>query len=193
MILWPLNCVAPMLGCETGGGEGVENPILKHKRVLALDGRKDVLAHMERDILSACPECQFDWATDVDQGFQRLLQLTYDLVIMDTQSPMASDLARPIAARNVPVLALSENGRSPELLNASAGLRIQGFSPGEDRRRLVPMIEQILRDQCVPWWKRTVKRLLAYSRVVVSHLAAKGGGLGAAFPVTLRGATRPFS
>ena len=140
----------------------MKNSIMKNKSVLAVDSQMDLLQTLEEKILSACPECRLDMATTFEDGRQLMLLLTYDLVISDIMNAPGCDLIDLAARRNFPVLVLSDNGSSDEALNESNGLRIQATLPKEKLNEIVPTVEEVLKHEFVPSWKRALERLLRF-------------------------------
>ena len=88
-----------------------------------------------------------------------MLLLTYDLVISDITNAPGCDLIDLAASRNFPVLVLSDNGSSDESLNQSNGLRIRAALPTEKLNEIVPTVEEVLKHEFVPGWKRALDKL----------------------------------
>ena len=116
-----------------------------HKRILAIDAQPNFLLSLEKIILSAFPEYQFDKATSFDNGRQLILMLNYDLVILDILNRPGHDLVDLLMHRGYPVLALSNNGASPGSLNQSTGLKIRAVSPKGERGEIVPAVKKALK------------------------------------------------
>lgn len=137
----------------------MKDSIMKNKSVLAVDSQMDLLQTLEEKILSACPGCRLDMATTFEDGRQLMLLLTYDLVISDIMNTPGCDLIDLAASRNFPILVLSDNGSSDEDLNKSNGLRIRAALPKAKLNEIVPTVEEVLKHECVPGWKRVLDNL----------------------------------
>ena len=151
----------------------MKDSIMKNKSVLAVDSQMDLLQTLEEEILSACPECRLDMATTFEDGRQLMLLLTYDLVISDIMNAPGCDLIDLAASRNFPVLVLSDNGSSDEALNQSNGMKIRAVLPKENLNEIVPTVEEVLKYECMPGWKRALEKLDSIANFFLKILLPK--------------------
>ena len=152
----------------------MKDSIMKNKSVLAVDSQMDLLQTLEEEILSACPECRLDMATTFEDGCQLMLLLTYDLVISDIMNAPGCDLIDLAASRNFPVLVLSDNGSSDEALNQSNGMKIRAVLPKENLNEIVPTVEEVLKYECMPGWKRALEKLWHFLISFIPGYSPKG-------------------
>lgn len=136
----------------------MKDSIIKNKTILAIDSNMDVLSSLEKEILSACPECRYDKATTFNNGSQYMSTFSYDLVISDIMSYPGADLIDLTASHAFPVLSLLSNGHSSEALNYSNGLRIRAVLNKHNIKELVPTIEQVLKLERASWDKLVLKK-----------------------------------
>src|SRR4030042_1424554 len=66
--------------------------MLEGKSILAVDDEPDVLAVLEEEIKEACPHSRFDKATTYEEAVERMISLTYDVVILDIMGVRGFDL-----------------------------------------------------------------------------------------------------
>jgi hypothetical protein len=83
---------------------------MKHWRILAIENDPSDFWGIKREMLRLAPGCLFDLATTFEDAQELLLMYTYDVVIADFEIPVTFELAELIAARRVPVVALSQDG-----------------------------------------------------------------------------------
>ena len=134
-------------------------PLLHNQRILAVDDEPDVLAILEEEILEACPECQVDKAGAYQQAVELLVSWTYDLVILDIMGVRGFDLLSLALTRQFPVLMLTAHALSPEALKKSIEMGARAYLPKEEMGRIVPFLEDMLRYENLPGWKRLLDRL----------------------------------
>jgi CheY-like chemotaxis protein len=133
--------------------------ILDGKRILAVDDEPDVLAVLEEEILGACPKAIFDKATTYEEAVERMASWTYDIVILDIMGVRGFDLLELAVNRNFPVVMLTAHALSPQALKRSIEMKARAYLPKESLGEVVPFLEDVLKYEYLPGWKRLLKRL----------------------------------
>lgn len=137
----------------------MEELFLKDQDILVVDDEPDVLGVIEAEILEACPNCRIDTAATYDAAVEKLVSVTYDLVILDIMGVRGFDLLGIAVARNLKVVMLTAHALSPEALKRSIQLGARAYLPKEELGRLVPFLEAVLRCDRLPGWKRLFEKL----------------------------------
>jgi len=133
--------------------------ILDGKRILAVDDEPDVLAVLEEEILGACPKATFDKAATYEEAVERMASWTYDIVILDIMGVRGFDLLELAVNRNFPVVMLTAHALSPQALKRSIEMKARAYLPKESLGEVVPFLEDVLKYEYLPGWKRLLKRL----------------------------------
>jgi len=133
--------------------------ILDGRRILAVDDEPDLLAILEEEILEACPNCQFDKATNFEKAHEMLQRSTYDVVILDIMGVRGFDLLHHAVSRNFPVAMLTAHALSPEALKRSMELGARAYLPKEKLGEIVSFLEDVLLHEYLPGWKRLLTKL----------------------------------
>jgi len=137
----------------------MEQSVLSGKSILAVDDEPDVLAVLEEEILGACPNCRFDKATTFQEASQKLASFTYDIVILDIMGVRGFELLERAVARGFPVAMLTAHALSPEALKRSMELGARAYLPKEKLGEIVPFLEDVLKYDYLPGWKRLLENL----------------------------------
>jgi DNA-binding NtrC family response regulator len=132
----------------------MKESILSGKTILGVDDEPDILEILEEEILEACPTCRFERATNYRQAVERMVLLTYDLVILDNIGVRGFDLLELAAARNFPAIMLTDYALRPEALKPSFETGACTYFPKERLGGIVPLLEDVLKHQHRPGWKR---------------------------------------
>jgi DNA-binding NarL/FixJ family response regulator len=61
--------------------------------------------------------------------------------------------------RNFPVVMLTAHALSPEALKRSIEMKARAYLPKEKLGEVVPFLEDVLKYEYLPGWKRTLKKL----------------------------------
>jgi len=85
----------------------MEKSILNGNRVLAVDGKPDLLAALEKEISASCPGCKLETATTYWEAAEKMISLTYDTVVLGSVGARDSDLMEVAKLRSVPVVMLT--------------------------------------------------------------------------------------
>jgi hypothetical protein len=83
---------------------------MKNWRILGIGNEPSIFWRVKKEMVSLSPGCLIDLATTFEDGQELLLMYTYDAVIVDFESPVASDLAGLIKRRGFSIVAISQNG-----------------------------------------------------------------------------------
>ena len=139
------------------------NPsILNGKTILAVDDEADILSILEEEVLEAAPKCKFEKATTYEEAANKLDSQTYDVVILDIMGVRGFDLLDLAAKKNLRVAMLTAHALTPEALRRSFDMKARAFLPKEKLGEVVPFLEDVLKYEYLPGWKRLMKKLEKY-------------------------------
>ena len=133
--------------------------ILNGKRILAVDDEPDILSVLEAEVLDAAPKCKFDKATTYEEAARRLESQTYDLVILDIMGVRGFDLLDLAVKKKLRVAMLTAHAFTPEALKRSFEMKARAYLPKEKLGEVVPFLEDVLKYEFLPGWKRLMKKL----------------------------------
>lgn len=136
--------------------------ILNGKTILAVDDEPDVLSTLEGEILDAAPRCKFEKATTYEEAAKKLESQTYDVVILDIMGVRGFDLLDLAVRKNLRVAMLTAHALTPEALKRSFEMKARAFLPKEKLGEVVPFLEDVLKYEYLPGWKRLMKKLEKY-------------------------------
>jgi CheY-like chemotaxis protein len=136
--------------------------ILNGKKILAVDDEPDVLAVLEEEILGACPDCKFDKATTYENALAMLKSNTYDVVILDIMGVRGFDLLEQAVKQNLRVAMLTAHALTPEALKRSFEMKARAYLPKEKLGEIVPFLEDVLKYEYLPGWKRLFEKLKGF-------------------------------
>jgi CheY-like chemotaxis protein len=136
--------------------------ILNGKKILAVDDEFDVLAVLEEEILDACPDCKFDKAATYHGAVEMLKSQQYDIVILDIMGVRGFDLLKIAVKCPYPVAMLTAHALFPESLRRSIELGARAYLPKEKLGEIVPFLEDVLKHDYLPGWKRLLRKLEGY-------------------------------
>jgi len=140
----------------------VSPSILNGKAILAVDDEADVLSTLEEEIVGAAPKCKFEKATTYEEAAQKLETQTYDLVILDIMGVRGFDLLDLAVRKNLRVAMLTAHALTPEALKRSFEMKARAYLPKEKLGEVVPFLEDVLKYEYLPGWKRLMKKLEKY-------------------------------
>ena len=140
----------------------MKESILKGKRILAVDDEQDVLTTLEEEILRACPDCQFDTASQYEEAVQKIRSSTYDLVILDIMGVRGFELLELAVSRNLRVVMLTAHVLTPEALKRSYELKARSYLPKEKLGEVVPFLEDALTHEFSSGWKRLFEKMVDF-------------------------------
>jgi CheY-like chemotaxis protein len=136
--------------------------ILNGKLILAVDDEPDVLATLEDEIKGAAPKCKFEKATTYDEAVKKLESQNYDVVILDIMGVRGFDLLELAVSRNFRVAMLTAHALTPEALKRSFEMKARAYLPKEKLGEVVPFLEDVLRYEYLPGWKRLLEKLKGF-------------------------------
>ncbi len=137
----------------------MKESILNHKLILAVDDEPDVLNLLEEEIKEAAPQCRFDRATTYQEAVERMMTLTYDLVILDIMGVRGFDLLDLAVTRHFPVVMLTAHALNTESLKQSIERGARAYLPKEKLGEVVPFLEDVLKYEYLPGWSRLLEKL----------------------------------
>jgi len=133
--------------------------ILNGKKILAVDDEPDVLAVLEEEILTSCPNCKVDKATTYEEAANKLKSQIFDIVILDIMGVRGFDLLDMAVKLNFKVVMLTAHALIPEALKQSFERKARAYLPKEKLGEIVPFLEDIFRYEYRPGWKRLLEKL----------------------------------
>jgi len=136
--------------------------ILNGKHILAVDDEQDVLTVLEEEIRAAAPKCKFEKAITFEEAAKKLASNTYDVVILDIMGVRGFDLLELAVSRNFRVAMLTAHALNPEALKRSFELKARAYLPKEKLGEVVPFLEDVLKYEYLPGWKRLLEKLKGF-------------------------------
>jgi DNA-binding NtrC family response regulator len=136
--------------------------ILSGKKILAVDDEPDVLTVLEEEIMGACPDCKFDKATTYEKAAELIKSNSYDVVILDIMGVRGFDLLALSVSRNFRVAMLTAHALTPEALKRSFDMKARAYLPKEKLGEIVPFLEDVLKYDYLPGWKRLFEKLKGF-------------------------------
>jgi CheY-like chemotaxis protein len=120
------------------------------------------LTVLQEEILDAAPKCRFDKATSYQEAVERMISLTYDVVILDIMGVRGFDLLEMAVSRNFPVAMLTAHALTPEALKRSFEMKARAYLPKENLGKVVPFLEDVLKYEYLPGWKLLFEKLKGF-------------------------------
>jgi len=136
--------------------------MLDGKRILAVDDEPDVLSVLEEEIGSVCKNCTIEKATRYEQAAALLKTNSYDLVILDIMGVRGFDLLQLAVERKFRVAMLTAHALNPDALKRAFELKARAYLPKEKLGEVVPFLEDVLRYEYLPGWKRLFENLKGF-------------------------------
>jgi DNA-binding NtrC family response regulator len=137
-------------------------PVLSGKKILAVDDEPDVLTVLEEEIMGACPDCKFDTATTYEKAAELIKSNPYDVVILDIMGVRGFDLLALSVSRDLRVAMLTAHALTPEALKRSFDMKARAYLPKEKLGEIVPFLEDVLKYDYLPGWKRLFEKLKGF-------------------------------
>src|SRR4030042_6718976 len=137
-------------------------PILSGRKFLAVEDEPDVLTVLEEEIMGACPDCKFDKATTYEKAAELINSNSYDVVILDIMGVRGFDLLALSVSRNFRVAMLTAHALTPEALKRSFDMKARAYLPKEKLGEIVPFLEDVLKYDSLPGWKRLFEKLKGF-------------------------------
>ena len=140
----------------------MKSSILSGKKILAVDDEPDVLTVLEEEIMGACPDCKFDKAITYEKAAELIKSNFYDVVILDIMGVRGFDLLALSVSRNLRVAMLTAHALTPEALKRSFDMKARAYLPKEKLGEIVPFLEDVLKYDYLPGWKRLFEKLKGF-------------------------------
>ena len=137
----------------------MKESILDGKRILAVDDEPDVLNVLEEEIMGACRGCAIEKATTYEAATEKLKSRKYDLVILDIMGVRGFDLLSLAVDQQMKVAMLTAHALTPEALKRSFEMKAMSYLPKEKLGEIVPFLEDVLKYEYLPGWKRLMGTL----------------------------------
>jgi CheY-like chemotaxis protein len=144
------------------GGGIMARVNLNNKSILAVDDEPDVLSVLKDEILSVAPKCKFEEATSYENAVEKLKSQFYDVVILDIMGVRGFDLLELAVKRNFRVVMLTAHALNPEALMRSFEMKARAYLPKDKLGEVVPFLEDVLKYEYLPGWKRHFKKLKGF-------------------------------
>jgi DNA-binding NtrC family response regulator len=136
--------------------------VLSGKKILAVDDEPDVLTVLEEEIMGVCPDCKFYKATTYEKAAELIKSDSYDVVILDIMGVRGFDLLALSVSRNLRVAMLTAHALTPEALKRSFEMKARAYLPKEKLGEIVPFLEDVLKYDYLPGWKRLFEKLKGF-------------------------------
>ncbi len=137
----------------------MQESILKGKVILTVDDEPDVLEILKEDITEVCGGCILHQASTYESALDHLRSYTYDLVVLDIMGVRGFDLLQEAVVRGFPIAMLTAHALSPEAIKRSIEMGARAYLPKEKLSEIVPFLEDVLRYESAPGWKRLFEKL----------------------------------
>jgi DNA-binding NtrC family response regulator len=134
-----------------------DQPILKGKKILAVDDEPDVLETIEE----ALATCDVVTAADFNTAKKLILEGSFDLVLLDIMGVNGFVLLEVCNHRQIPAAMLTANAINAESFNLSMKLGAVSFLPKETLGKLPEVVAEIFEGlaEGKPHWSKVLKRL----------------------------------
>ncbi len=144
----------------------MEKSILNDKWILVVDNQPAVLMALEQEILRVAPNCHVDQATHYKKGAELMASFTYDLVILDGLGFRSPDLLARALNRfpPPPVVLLISPYINSEALKGFVKMGARVCPLKENFREIIPFLENVVRHENVPGWRRLLEDLTGHLR-----------------------------
>ena len=140
----------------------MKSPVLKGKKILVVDDEPDVLTILEEEIMGACPDCRIDKAMTYDAAAKMIKMNPYDIVILDIMGVQGFELLQLAVIKNLRVAMLTAHALTPEALKRSFESKARAYLPKEKLGEIVPFLEDVLKYDYLPGWKRLFDKLKGF-------------------------------
>ncbi len=92
-----------------------------------------------------------------EEAAKKLESQTYDVVILDIMGVRGFDLLELAVKKNLRVAMLTAHALTPEALKRSFEMKARAYLPKEKLGEVVPFLEDVLKYDYLPGWKRLMK------------------------------------
>ena len=136
----------------------ISNNLLRGRNILVVDDESDILDTIEE----ALDMCIIHKATDHDSALNYINRNMYDIAILDIMGVGGFDLLEKTTAKGIPTVMLTAHAMTSESLKKAAKLGAVSFLPKEKIMELQSFLEDIIRGNGKPVWKKLFARLTPY-------------------------------
>jgi len=140
----------------------MKESILDGKKILAVDDEPDVLSVLEEEITTGCRNCKVDKAVTYEAAAEKLKTQKYDLVILYIMGVRGFDLLSLAVSQKLKVAMLTAHALSPENLKRAFEMKAMSYLPKEKLGEIVPFLEDVLKYEYLPGWKRLMEKLKGF-------------------------------
>ena len=133
--------------------------ILDNKKMLIVDDEPDILVTLEEEIASNCSGCIVEKAGSFEEAEKFLQSGHYDLIVLDIMGVRGFDLLEIAVKKNMKAVMLTAHALSPENLKRAYNLGARAYLPKHKLGEIVPFLEDVLKYEFEPGWKRTLGAL----------------------------------
>ncbi len=142
----------------------MKKSVLDDKWILVVHDRPAVLIALEEEILRVAPNCHVDKASHYMNAVERVASFTYDLVILDGLGFRSSSLLSRAVNRfpAPPVVLLGSASINSEALRGFVKMGARICSPKENFREIIPFLENVIRHEHFPGWRRFLEDLTEF-------------------------------
>ena len=142
----------------------MKESFLNGKRILAVDDEPDVLAVLGEEIREGAPNCIFEKVMTYNEGVEKMVSWTYDLVILDIMGVRGFDLLSLAVTRNFPVAMLTAHALTPEDTIKSFKEGAAYFVPKEKMGEIATYLKDVLeaKEKGKNLWSRWMSRFAAH-------------------------------
>lgn len=140
----------------------MEKTLLENKKILAVDDEPDVLTVLQEEISEACKSCSFDKATTYEDAMKKLGTAQYDIVILDIMGVRGFDLLDAATKKGLKVVMLTTHALNSDSLKRAYDMKARAYLPKDKLGEIVPFLEDVLKYEFVPGWKRLFDKLESF-------------------------------
>src|SRR4030042_5000030 len=135
----------------------MENSPLKGKAILAVDDEEDVLQVLEESL--AGYGANLDSATSYKEAREKIVSLTYDLVVLDIMGVRGFDLLQLAVSKNLPVVMLTAHAATPDAIKKSIELGARAYLLKDQLANVASFLEDVLELSYQAVWKRSLEKV----------------------------------
>jgi DNA-binding response OmpR family regulator len=134
----------------------MEQSPLKGKEILAVDDEPDVLEVLEENLANY--GAKLDPATSYEQAREKIMSVTYDLIVLDIMGVRGFDLLQLAVAKNLPVVMLTAHAATPNAIKKSVELGARAYLLKDELANVASFLEDVLELSYQAVWKRSFER-----------------------------------
>lgn len=142
--------------------------ILHDKELLAIVADPELLKSIEAGIVAAPPYCRLDKAATYQEGADKLVSWTYDLVLLDQMITQREKLLEIAQLRKLPIILLTYPNFIMKFAPVGLDRGIHSCLPVEGIKEIALFIENFFTSFSRPTWKKGIARLSDALRSILS-------------------------